>query len=424
MVSVFFRFCWIPFVFAGTVQAASLDQAVQSALQKNETVAQSREQLRRSEEQISQARSAIFPNLSLNASYLIQPKPSDPIAAEFFPEQQRTANFTLTQPLFRGFREFAALRQRKNLYSAQEQARLGQLIKLYQEIAASFLDVLALEQDLRNLEGQKTIYAQRVKDLQARTRRGESSTTEALTAQSTAAALDAETQMVQSRLRTARENMSFLTGLPVDEALTDTDDMATFTLRPLSEYLARIDERPDVKALKENARAADEEVSIARGGHWPSADVVGNYYLVRPEGFMEDLKWDVTFKFSLPLFEGGLRQSQVREAASKRGESELELARIRRQTEAEIKSLHESLRIRADQLKALKLASDLSEKNYQVLLRDSRRGLTRSIDVQLGLTEYRVARRTFDQARYQARLDRIKLETAAAILPSALTKEM
>lgn len=416
---------WGVCVLAAPHPNVSLDDAVRSTLQKNEIVGQSRQQLRRAEEQGDQTKSAIYPSLFLNGSYLVQPALADAQAAAFFPERQTTANLTLSQPLFRGFREFAAVRRQHNLFSAQQQKHLSQLLQLYQNVAESFMEVLALEKDLKNVDLQKGIYQGRIRDLQARTRRGESSTSEVLTAQSTASALDAEFQILGAKLRSARENFSYLTGLPVETVLHENagaDD--NLNLKGLEEYLARIDERPDVKFAKEQYGVSDEEVAIARGGHWPTADLVGNYYFVRPDGFMKELKWDVQIRASLPLFEGGLRQSQVREASLKRGESDLELARLRRQSSAEIKSLFAALSMRRDQLKALKLSSDLAERNYQVLVRDSKRGLARSIDVQLGLTEYRIAVRTYDQARYQARLERIRLDLAAAMLPEILLKDM
>lgn len=405
--------------------AVSLDEAVQSTLQKNETLGQSRAQLKQAEELVSQAKGSILPTLALNGTYLIQPKPTDPVVAQFFPEHQKTASVTLTQPLFRGFREFAGLRRQDNYYEAQKQMHLSQMIQLYQDVAQSFMDVLALEQDIRNIAAQQKIYQTRVKDLQGRARRGESSSTEALTAQSTAAALDAEYQIQNSKLITARENFSFLTGLPFNTTLNDVAELdKNEVLKPLDSYLSRVEERPDVKQQKQQAEAADEDVSIARGAHWPTADFVGNYYFIRPEGLSEDIRWDLQFRVSFPIFEGGVRQSQVRAANSKKSEMNLALNQVRRKAHAEIKSLYETIRMRTDQLKFLKLSSDLAEKNYQVLLRDSRRGLVRSIDVQLGLTEYRLAKRTYDQARFSSRLEKIRLDLAAAYIPTLLTKEL
>lgn len=405
--------------------AISLDEAVQSSLEKNEFVSQSRSQVKQSEEAVDQIRGNIFPTISLNATYLRQPRLTDPIAAGIFPEEQTTTNVELTQPLFRGFREFSALDRQKDLRSAQKQTHLVQMMDIYQQVAASYLEVLSLQQDIRNLEAQQKIYKDRVRDLQGRARRGESSSTETLTAQSTAAALDAEYQIQNSRLRAARENFSLLTGLPAETEMTDLPENETKqSLKPLADYLGRIEDRPDMKASKSVASAADEEVSIAKGAHWPTIDLTGNYYFTRPEGYSEDLDWDVQLRATLPLFEGGVTQSKVRMAVLQRSEKDLAANQMRRKAEAEIKSLFDALRMRVDQLKALKLASDLSEKNYQLLLRDSRRGLARSLDVQIGLTEYRLAKRNYDQARYQARLERIRLDLASAQIPSILSKEM
>ncbi|AGH94547.1 TolC family protein [Pseudobdellovibrio exovorus] len=412
-------------LMVSSADALTLEETLQSAFQKNETVAQSRQQVVQVEEQISQAKGLVYPSLSLEGSHLIQPKPSDPVAAQFFPERQTTVNFALVQPLFRGGREFAAIRQRNNLLEAQKQAQTQNLIKVYVDVSSAYLDVLAAEQDLKNLNEQREIYADRVKKLQTRSRRGESSATEVLTAQSTAAALDAEAQLVQSRLTSARENLAVLSGVPVDAPLVDKQGETTdIKLRPLEDYLARIEESPEVKSVKEQLEASDEEVSIAKGGHWPTADLLGNYYLERPDGFTKDLKWDIQFKVSIPLFEGGLRSAQVREAVSKKSVADLELARLRRSKEAEMRSLYQNVRLRADQLSALKKSAELAEKNYKTVLRDSHYGLSRNIDVQMALTDYRSIRRTYDQTRFQARLDLIKLESSALYLPAVVTKEM
>jgi outer membrane protein len=184
--------------------------------------------------------------------------------------------------------------------------------------------------------------------------------------------------------------------------------------------LSRLEERPDIKEAKERVEASEEEVSVFRGAHWPTLDAVGNYYLKRPSGVLQDIDWDVQFRFSLPIFEGGLRVSETREANSRLRESELSLSQLRRQAEAGIRSLHYSLETREDQLAALKRSTELAEKNYEVLLKESRRGLSRSLDVQIALTDFRASRRNYDQARYAHQLDLLRLENAAAYFPGAV----
>ena len=69
-----------------TVKTLTLDEAFQSALQKNESVRQAGERLLQTEEQLTQAKSTVYPNLSFNASYMVQPQPTDPVAIQFFEE--------------------------------------------------------------------------------------------------------------------------------------------------------------------------------------------------------------------------------------------------------------------------------------------------------------------------------------------------
>lgn len=226
------RMLLLSFLFALSQPAAAvtLDEAVRSAIQKNEAAQQSGEQLKQAEEKVHQATGAILPSLFLNATHQIQAKTKDPLAQAFSPDRQTTVNFALTQPIFRGFREFAGRAQRKDLLEAEEQRRLNTLVGIYESVAASYLEVLATEQDLKNLSQQLSLYKDRVKELQARIRRGESRSTESLTAQSTEAALEAEYRLVEAKLKTARENFSLLTALPANSSLTELK--AAGRLRP------------------------------------------------------------------------------------------------------------------------------------------------------------------------------------------------
>ncbi|NUN04180.1 MAG: TolC family protein [Bdellovibrio sp.] len=403
--------------------AATLQQAYQSALQKNETVGIAKEQVKQFSERVSQVKGGIYPQLALNATHLVQPQPTDPLARDFFPEKQTTINLAASQALFRGLREFAGLRQQKDLLASQEEIHRMTLVQIYADVATAYLNVLSLEKDIKNLEVQTKIYSERVGELGARARRGESNSNEVLTAQSTEAVLKADLELARGQLRTARETFAFLTGMSPQETLQDPDLTGSAKMDPLATYLKQIDNRYDIKAAQKQLEAMDEEVSIAKGAHMPSLDLKGNYYFKRPEGFTEDLKWDVQLVFSMPLFEGGTTQSKVREAASKRIEADLNVSRLRRLASQEISSYYETLQTRKRQIEALQNAATLSERNYQLMQRDYRRGLSRNIDVQQSLTDFRIASRALDQARFAVQMDLIKLQIASAQILAPTAKE-
>lgn len=415
-------FILIFLLFNFKVHAVTIDEAFRSALQKNETAAQAREKVKQAEEKFDQVRSGPLPSLAFNASHTIQERVEDPIAREFFPENQTTTNLTLTQPLFRGLREFAALRQQGRLLDAQKQQRIMTLAKMYEDVATAYLQILAYEADIKNIDELLGYYGQRVKDLAGRARRGESQRNEVLTAQSSTAALEAERSIVEGKLRAVRENFTYLTGLEANSEVSEAD-LQPPEVAKLQAYLDGVEKRPDVQNAKERVEAADAEVSIKRGAHWPSIDAVGNYYFQRP-GFLSVVDWDVQFKLTFPIFEGGLRVAETNEAASKKREAELELSRLRREALTSIRALHDGLQLRIRQVTALQKAVDLARRSYQVLQANFRRGLNRNVEVQMALSELGVSRRNYDQARFAAQLEKIRIEMAAARFPDSIRSQV
>ncbi len=394
-------------------QAVTLEEAYRAALTKNETVLQNAQLVVQAGEHVKQARSGVLPSLSIGLTHLIQAEPSDPIAREFSPRNQTTASISLSQPVFRGFREFAGIRQEKELLSAQRSTERATQLDLYENIASRYLGVLSLEQDLRNLNEQAVIYDKRIHELHGNVGRGETNQTELLTAQATQAAVLAESRVVQSQLLSTRQNFEFLTHLPANSEFIEPAVAKDIpSPEKLDTYLARIDKRPDIHSAIQQAEAADAQVSVQWGAHLPSADAMANYYLKRP-GFLEDIKWDVQLTVSMPIFQGGAISSKVREAVSQQIASDLQLQKMRRQANEEIRSLHANAIARADQVDKLKRAVELSEKNTAVVQRDYRLGLTRGTDVQVVLVEYRVQRRAYDHARYDALMDLIRLQVAS-----------
>ena len=51
--------------------------------------------------------------------------------------------------------------------------------------------------------------------------------------------------------------------------------------------------------------AAQENVSVQRGAHYPSIDGTANYYFVRPPGILQNVHWDVGVALTVPIFSGG-----------------------------------------------------------------------------------------------------------------------
>ncbi len=402
---------------AVAAEALTLDDYFAAALKRSEVVATQTELIRQAEENYKQADAALYPTVNGVASYLRQdPVPADESSTATSPNRQTLAKLTATQPLFRGFREFAALRQTRALVGAQNDDYLSARTQLFKDVVQNFYTVLSIEQDLRNLDAEIRLNLDREKELNARVRIGRSRIGEVLTVQSTISTLRAQVQQLQGQLGVARQAFAFLSGLDPATALRDTEELPA-SVEPVEDYLARLVLRPDVKAGQQRLTAAQENVKVARGANLPSVDLNANRYLNRT-GPLRDSEWDVGVALTVPIYTGGLLQAQVGAAVSQQTQAELALSQIRRQAEQEIRSVHQSVVYDQSQLEALDKATEAARKNYEAQQHDYRFGLVTNLDVLQALTSFQENQRALDRARFTAKSDYLTLQAAAVRRPA------
>lgn len=407
---------------ASIVRAAEpmdLDQYFAAALKRSETVASQGELIRQAEERYRQANAARLPTLSGVATQFWQADP--PASAPSSPSNltnQSITKLTLNQPLFRGFSEYAALRQTRALLDAQSEDYRRARVLLLQDVAQNFYTVLALEQDLVNYREEIQQNVAREQDLQARVRIGRSRASEVLNVQAAVSGLRAQVEQLNGQLGAAREVLAFLSGMAAGTPLRD-NQAPVVQVEVVETFLAGIDERPDIKASKQRYTAAQESVGVARGAHLPSVDLNGNYYLDRP-GYLKDITWDVQLSVTVPLYAGGGTRSRVREALSQRTQAELGLGQARRLAEQEVRAAHAAVMFDLAQRDALEKSTEAASKSYEAQRREYRLGLVTNLDVLQALTTMQQNQRALDRARFTTKLDFLKLQAASARHPVLL----
>ena len=394
--------------------ALTLDDYFAQALVRSEVVATQSELIRQAEERYQQADAALYPTVSGVASYTWLDKGAADTAMS--PTRQPLARLSATQPLFRGFREFAAVRQSQALVDAQGDDYQNARVQLFKDVAQNFYDVLTLEQELKNLDEQIGQYQQREKELQERVRIGRTRSGEVLTVQATISTLRAQVEQARTQLSTARDIFAFLSGLPGTTPLRDTEAIPTDP-GALDDYLARVALRPDVKAAQRRQTAAQENISVARGAHLPSLDLNANRYLERT-GSLENVDWDVQLALTVPLYAGGSVQSRVREAQSQRTQAELATARARRLADQEIRSFYQTVALDRSRLAALEEATEAAKRNYETQRRDYRLGLVTNLDVLQALSTYLENQQALDRVRYNVKFNYLRLQAAAVRRPN------
>ncbi len=413
-VGLAFSVAAIVWVQPAWAEALTLDDYFAAALERSEVVATQSELIRQAEERYAQAKAAVLPKVDGIGSYTRQDSGARDTAQ--YPTRSSLARLTATQPLFRGFREFAAIRQSRAIIGAQTEDYLNARVQLFNDVVQNFYNVLALEQDLENLTEQINLNLERQKELNARVRIGRSRSGEVLTVQTTISTLRARVEQLRAELATARDVFAFLSGLEADTPLRDTEELPAQPA-PLADYLARLELRPDLRAAQQRFQAAQENIAVARGGHLPSLDLNANHYLER-DGNLEDVAWDVQLALTVPLYAGGAVQSQVREAVSQRTQAELEVNRVRRLADQQVRSFYQTSVLDRTQLGALERATDAARRNYETQRRDYRLGLVTNLDVLQALTVFQENQQALDRARHTAKLNYLRLQAAAVRRPA------
>ncbi len=393
----------------------TLDECFQAALRRSEVIGTQTELIAQAEERYRQSKGAIFPTINGVASYLVQAAPAATNSTNS-PSEQTTAKITASQPLFHGMKEYAGILQQNLLVTAAMSNKVQAAALLYSDVATNFYSILTAEQDIRDVTNEINIDSKRISDLNARVRIGRSRPSEVLTVRSAVDTLAATNDATRGQLLALREAFAFLTGFDRNMPILETETLTLIAPSKVESYLERIEERPDIKAARDSLYAVEKNVTIARAAHFPQIDVTGDYWFKRP-GASQDQHWDAQIIGTIPIFAGGIINAQVREAASQERASELNLARLRRLADQEIRSTFDNFTADLNQVTSLTRATQSALENYQAQTSDYRLGLVTNLDVLSAITSSQESQRALDKSRFLSKLDYIKLQIATAKRP-------
>lgn len=374
-------------------------------------MAASQEGLAEADQRIRELWGAVRPNVALQGSEFIQDSASGGtgVQSTLNRADRPEAKLTLSQPLFSGFREFLALkaaRARRDA-SAADLSRASSL--LYKDVARAFHDLLAVQGELETRRATVVLTSERVKDLEARAKLGRSRASEVLQARVQLAEAEAQLPDAAGREGTAQEVLGFLTGLPVPfEPVEGTAPSAP----PLEDALRRARARPDVQARRDEHAAALFVERASRRERWPTAGLSGAYYLKRV-GFQEDIKWDLTFLASIPLYSGGGATARIAQAGSRARAAEWRFKGAERWAQSEVRRVHARLLAELERGAALTTAAELAERNAKAQAEDYKLGVVTNLDVLAALTTLQDVRLDLENSRLEAAYLRAELEAAA-----------
>ncbi len=389
-------------------QMLTIADCYRLALQRSEEIAVRQELITETEGRFLKSLSAVLPKLSFSSVDKRQDGSGDSaFTRRSLPERK----FTFSQPLFSGFKEFAAMEGSKSekRLRQQEKRRAEQLLLV--DVSDAFHLLLEQREDLQVLDSIRQTLRERIQELEGRERIGRSRPSELVAARAQLYRVEAEWEEGQTREQIASQLLQFLTGLAPIGDLADPG-AALPALPPQENLVAGADLRPDVQAAEISSEIARQEFRVARAKFYPTVTTEGNYFVER-SGAAKEVAWDASLKVDVPIFQGGSALGAAKEAESRLRQARIRIEQARRQTAQEIRDAHSEYDGALARVRALTKALEAQEENYQLQVEEYRRSLVSNLEVLRTLGELQDARRDLIAALYQAHRLYWKLRVAA-----------
>ncbi|MFA6142816.1 MAG: TolC family protein [Candidatus Omnitrophota bacterium] len=383
------------------------------SLKQSEKIAIDAEQIKIAEARFLQALSIMLPNVSFVSKDIQQGSPdgafTDVSGALVSTAKDSQRQFTVTQTLFNGFKAFAGItgsKLERNQYINQK-IRAEQLLLV--DVSNAFYLLMEKREDLRALQKIRIALSNRIKELRQRERLGRSRPSEVVNAKAQLYGVESDIEISKNQEVIARLLLEFLVGGSV-YSISDTHDMPS-DLQPVNYYVAKSDQRPDVKATRFGWEVAKKEVMIVNSDFLPNVDVEANYYTQRT-GSSKGIDWDVTLNVNVPIFDGALTIGRSNEAIAKARQEELAYKRTKRLAPYDIRDSYVRLSTAMSVHKLLEKEYKTAKLNYHLQRKDYQLSLVNNLDVLTSIQTLQNAQRDSIHALYEAKREYWQLRVA------------
>ncbi len=407
-------------LIAGVASAASaetLADAIALAYQTNPTLQGQRASQRALDESIVQARTGLRPQVDASVSASSSDSQGVGNAA-----RGSSAGLSLSQPLYTGGRVSSQISAAEaDVLTGQEGLRSVEA-SVIQAVITSYVDVRRDQERLRISQENVAVLQRQIDEARARFEVGEITRTDVAQAEARLAASKASLASAQAQLAISRAAYAAVVGQNPGD-LEAEPSLSAF-LPPAIEDAFETAEQSNAQILGAEyaERASASRVAVARSSRLPTVTATGSVgfngsTLSGPGGAFDDYQRSVSGRVTVavPLFTGGLINSQVRAAEERNNEARQSIEETRRSVLRTVSQAWNSLigaranlTANEEQVRAARIAFEGVRQEAQV-------GLRTTLDVLNAEQELRNAELSLVNARHDEYV-------AAAILLSAMGK--
>ena len=427
-------------VVSAPVQASSLLEIYQQALQGDPQIHEAEARRLAALEAKPQARGVLLPQISASADW----SQTNVEGANFSFINNTTTTFdsdrsdtnwgvTLRQSLFR-WDQIVNLKRADKTVARAEAVREAAQQDLIVRVAQRYFDVLAAEDRLTSINANREAIARQLEQAKQRFEVGLIAITDVQESQAAYDQAVADEIGAKRSLASSREFLREITGEYTSELNAPADDFPL--LDPENSEASWVDlsleQNLNLVASRLDERLARDEISFRRNGHYPSLELTlrtnentsdGTVFSSNPlfgdsTNFPDDTSSmnSVSVQFTMPLFAGGGTSSRVKEAVYLHRASREQLQRVTRETERQARDAYLGVLSEISRVKALQQAVASSRTALQATQAGYEVGTRTIVEVLNSQFSLYAAITNFYQSRYEYIMNALRLKQAAGAL--------
>lgn len=407
--------------------AENLSEVYRAALGHDAVYAAAQSSYEAAREALPQARAGLLPsaNLGANARY----NDVDTSVAPSNDFNSHGWGLSATQPIYRGQNRVAYAQAQFSVQLAENQLKLaGQDLIL--RAARAYFDVLLAQDTLDFIRAQKAAITEQLASAKRNFEVGTATITDTHEAQARYDLATAQEIAAENELEVKRRTLHTLSGRPISalaplaaspQLVSPAEEMDVWAGRSSTDNL-------QVRIRELAQRIAQKEIERARAGHHPTLDLTANFTDNYNQNFgttqIDSRSAVVGVELALPLYQGGLTTSQVREAVANRERARHELENALRDAALQTRQAYLNVTSTEAQIRALEAALASSEKSLESTQLGLQVGVRTNVDVLNAQQQVFSAKKDLAAARYNFLLSVLNLKAAAGSLSAEDLEEI
>ncbi len=422
---------WTACASAIAAHGADLLEVYKQAQGADAVYASARATWTATQEKLPQARSGLLPSISLSGSTQYNDRevtfrdPTVPGNSARF--NSNALNLSLSQPLYRRQNTVAVAQSRTQVDQAD--AVLAQAAQdLITRVAQAYVDVLLSRDNVAFAGAQKTAIAEQLQQAKISFQVGTATITDTHEAQARFDLATSQEIAAKSDLDVKQRALELLIGknTPVLAPLSARLQLVPPEPAVLDKWVEEArSANPQVRAAEQGLTLAQQEVVRNRGAHYPTLDAfAGVTRNASGVGTLGGPGTDINnrnigLQLAVPIYQGGLVTSRVREAAASEEKARQDVESARRGVELQARQNYLGVTSGIAQVRALEAALTSSQSALDSTRLGREVGVRTQVDVLNAQQQLFSARRDLAQAKYNYIMSTLRLKAAVGRLTEA-----